>query len=297
MAKTIDKDIFFLQYLHDEKNYGKITDYCETIVDYCKKSNTDFLKRVKVPDTVMDMELDVNICDKVKEIIQLSYSFSTKRSEKPLLNPEIANIDKYWYCQHCETQNSQITSQQSCKECGVLKQIELYPSFFHNCKYLNFRDSVLLPRRIKKEVAQISSENLLQKEYLSKSFYLISEPWMSKWESYAYKPQKEYSLQTRQDFSEINQVPHPAPINNSELLCAYENKDDKFEDYRLVNGQVWNSLWQIYGGGPVIQRKKGHLFAEEVEYDATQVMFQLKVQSIKEKRDTESHQHSKVNLP
>lgn len=58
IEKSLKKDIYFAQYLVDEKSYGKITDYCQTIVEQCLKSNTHFHQNLKVPSEAFDIIFD-----------------------------------------------------------------------------------------------------------------------------------------------------------------------------------------------------------------------------------------------
>lgn len=72
--------------------------------------------------------------------------------------------------------------------------------------------------------------------------YIISAPWLTEWLEFALKKNRKW----------------PGPISNKRLL----NFDNTFQtdlkpkdDYRPINQAVWEYLFKLYGGGPVIYFK------------------------------------------
>ena len=79
-------------------------------------------------------------------------------------------------------------------------------------------------------------------------WYLICSDWLRRW--HAFKAGGE----------------PPGPITNDRLVLPDGTPRENLRkalDYRGVNGDVWNYLFTIYGGGPVIQREVIDVYARD----------------------------------
>jgi hypothetical protein len=219
----------------------------------------------------------------IKDLIKSSYSFVDSKCTFDTENiKSFLDINQYWYCPTCDTQNSSNINKLKCSECDVFRPIELYTSFFKNHRFANNSDVELLKTRKVEEGKLINKFN---EESHHNSYYMIDDYWLTKWENYVQNKEKDFGLQTKDDYNEMSAISHPGEITNN-ALERYAKDPDKsaYTSYRVINPQVWNALHRIYKGGLQIHRAKGYLTAEEALEDLIQTEFEKKIQNIKARK-------------
>ena len=298
IEKSLKKDICFAQYLVDEKSYGKITDYCQTIVEQCLKSNTNFHQKLKVPSETLDVRFDETICDKVDQLLAESYQFSKNTNVELHVDKDWLDISKCWFCPHWDTKNLSANHPIIWKECGVFKPIDLFESFLKNYRYANSGDMKILKQRKLQENELVSTQNQLKIDGV-RSYYMIDEAWVKAWEDYSSNRVSEYNLQTKQDFSEVPIVPHPGEISNQNLFEYSQNPEsqDKYTEYRILNPHLWSTFYRTYGGGPKLHRDRGYIHSNPVLEDTLELEFEKEINTIKNSQNIkfDTPQKGKLN--
>lgn len=139
-----------------------------------------------------------------------------------------------------------------------------------------------LKQRKIKENELIATQNQMKSEGV-RSYYMIDEAWVKAWEDYSSNRVSEYSLQTKQDFSEVPIVPHPGEISNQNLFEYSQKPDsqDKYTEYRILNPHLWNTFYRTYGGGPKLNRDRGYIHSNPVLEDPLELEFEIKINTIK----------------
>jgi len=99
-----------------------------------------------------------------------------------------------------------------------------------------------LPFIRRQEKARIQRvDEIASRQSTDDPFYLIHSPWLQQWRAFV-----------------MTGGPRPGPITNHLLLqpdgATVLPNLKRGEHYRALHGLVWQELWQIYGGGPVIRR-------------------------------------------
>lgn len=219
----------------------------------------------------------------VKDLIKKSYSFAESKLAFDTENiKSVLDINKCWYCPTCDTQNNSKLNSLKCSECEVFRPIELYESFFKNYRFANDSDVNLLKTRKIEEAKLINKYNA---ESHHTSYCMIDDYWLTQWENYVQDKEKNFRLQTNDDYSEMYAISHPGEITNNALeKYAKDPENNANTSYRVINPQVWNALHSIYKGGPKIHKVKGYLTAEDSYEDLIEIEFEKKIQSIKARK-------------
>lgn len=79
-------------------------------------------------------------------------------------------------------------------------------------------------------------------------FFLIHAEWLQQWRSFV-----------------SQNGPRPGPITNHRLMRDDDPNQilpglQRGTDYRSLHGLVWQELWKLYGGGPVIERPTSDIY-------------------------------------
>ena len=216
-SQDIKKIIFILEYLTNEDENGKITEFCESCIQQSSTDNMLFYKDIEDPT----QRFDIQIKDFREEFTQSLNSFCkdniTYQTNPHKFETKIDDLNSFknWFCHTCESKNSSLEDQMKCIECGVLKPIELYESFFKNYRYATPKDIKLLSERKKIEQEIITKAN--ESSENDTTYCMIDEGWMTAWDNYIKGKTTAYSCQTNQHFSEIPFIPYPGEICNSAL--------------------------------------------------------------------------------
>ena len=97
-------------------------------------------------------------------------------------------------------------------------------------------------------------------------WYLISSDWLRDWKMFVNNKRSNTAWGARKSTNNHVGILDPGPITNNLLLD--ENKIPKenmqrSKHYRGVNKEVWQQLYNTYGGGPVLRRTEVNIYAEE----------------------------------
>ena len=104
-------------------------------------------------------------------------------------------------------------------------------------------------RREEADVINLDSSTINEGEF----WYLIDSSWLKLWQEFK------------------TGGPPPGPISNNRLFRSSSSKSEKLEiranlirgeHYRGINERVWNYLYNIYGGGPVLKRRTIDIYKE-----------------------------------
>ncbi|CAI2387817.1 unnamed protein product [Moneuplotes crassus] len=295
-SQATKKHIFVIDYLMDEEENGKITDYCESCTEVCNFENEINPRMIKVPTEALTFD-PVESLNDLSERLNNFVTFKTSLvPHKFEVNTDLLDITKFWYCYHCETQNSSVENKLSCSACLTPRPIECYESFFKNYMYATEGDIRILEERQKSENDLICALN--EPSPKDRTYYAMSESWVSLWEHYIKQRSESYNLQTKDDIKLVDYISHPGQINNQGLLKKpAEGQVPNSSEYRIVNPRVWNAFFQIYGGGPKIHRREKKINSEEVLYDPYESEFKAKIERIKSKNSIKRKYRQKPVLP
>ncbi|CAI2358964.1 unnamed protein product [Moneuplotes crassus] len=281
--KQVRKHLAEVEHLINDKDKGKIGDYCQSCIELSNLKNEVNLADFDAPKEILMFEPEVSQNETSgAEYTSVNYTIELKPYKFNAVQDSI-DITKCWYCHHCETQNSSITNCLSCSGCLTPRPIEYYESFFKNYRYASLDDFKLLEERQKSEEELINS--LKKPSYKDKVCYVINESWLIFWDHYITQKKKAYNLQTDEESLINNYVPHPGQINNHILVRKPKEGQEAVAKYKDVNPRVWNAFYQIYGGGPKVHKrnKKDSKLSMRPLQDPYEAEFNAKIEKIKKK--------------
>ena len=171
-----------------------------------------------------------------------------------------------WTCGSCkgQTPDGEIT----CRTCKSFRPLSTYPNLLNNPAAATPAEVEELQARRKAELELISQ---LDSQEPTGVWYIINSDWITEWKNFIFNKPSHNRLQNSTN-KNIGTLPS-GPISNSRLFA---NPDGPVElkpklkpvaHYRGVNERVWNTYFKIYGGGPVIARKKLNIYDEPVVLD------------------------------
>lgn len=165
----------------------------------------------------------------------------------------IRRIPETWSCSKCERQNQDGSI--ACAACKCFRPIASYPRLLTHPSMASDQELHELNLRRQLEIQKISQ---LDKIDPKGKYYLIHTGWFNKW--------KEFVLSKNSGGTQTVVLP-PGPITNHLLFEDNQLKVIKsglraVNDYRGLNGEVWNAYVDIYGGGPMILRNRLNIYEQ-----------------------------------
>jgi DUSP domain len=211
------------------------------------ESFTNLLEKSKPPSEPSEklsvcVQPNKIILGSIKELLDNSYRIDIKKTKD------------LWACGKCNYKNADRIV--ICEKCRCFRPLESYPNIINNPSSVTAQEIHELNLRRQMELQTISE---LDKNDFQSMFYLIHAGWINKW--------KEFVFNKSESSSSPAGVLPPGPISNHLLFTDSECKIPKPKlkaaiDYRGLNERVWEAYYNIYGGGPVLIRKKLTIYEE-----------------------------------
>ncbi|OMJ92932.1 hypothetical protein SteCoe_4141 [Stentor coeruleus] len=178
----------------------------------------------------------------ISSLLDSSYEFSIKKA-----------VD-FWLCERCNLKN--VDGCIACTKCSAFRPLTTYPNLLSNPEHTSKQEIHELHLRRQSELQTISE---LDKNEAQGVFYLIHANWITKWKEFVFNKNQNPGFQA-------GALP-PGPITNHLLFEDSECKVLKLKlkaamDYRGLNEKVWQAYHRIYGGGPMIVRKRLNIYDE-----------------------------------
>jgi len=181
---------------------------------------------IREKEITYDAELVKDTLSEAFEYISKKVFGIQEHKVDPLCKPNLISDKGSWYCSGCLAQNEQ--SKDQCEDCGKLRPL------------VSFEFSNENRKAVERQLVT-SREDSLQNQ---KEFYAVSAAWIKRWKE-----------------SLTKQSVDPGPIDNTSLMLdegqqLYKLKEglQRNKEYKMVNAQVWEVFYFIYGGGPIIKR-------------------------------------------
>lgn len=235
----------FIQYIDAQYNYLKglqdheIVRYSETFENLLDKIRQPHDNTETVSVSLTPNKAKVSA---ISSLLDSSYEFSIKKA-----------VD-FWLCERCSIKN--VDGCIACTKCSAFRPLSSYPNLLSNSEHITQQEIHELHLRRQCELQTISE---LDKNEVQGEFYLIHANWITRWKEFVFNKNQMPGFQA-------GALP-PGPITNNMLFEDLERKVFKLKlkaavDYRGLNEKVWQAYHRIYGGGPVIVRKRLNIYDE-----------------------------------
>mmetsp|Transcript_12358 Transcript_12358/g.23433 ORF Transcript_12358/g.23433 Transcript_12358/m.23433 type:complete len:491 (-) Transcript_12358:61-1533(-) len=168
-----------------------------------------------------------------------------------------------WKCRDCSTDVPDGTIM--CSGCRGFRPLSSYPSLLLDPMNATPGEIQEIQSRRELELAMISSlDNSSEAEQTA--WYIINADWVSEWKCFIFNKPSHVREQNSIN-QEIGVLP-PGPISNHKLFrdplspLDLRPKLKPVAHYRGVNEKVWQTYVKLYGGGPMICRKRLDIYEE-----------------------------------
>ena len=271
MRETIINDIQNIDDLLSIDSQNKVNQ-CDSI-ERIKKSKNLYHKDL---DFSSIETVDINFNDdwfgQIKHILNESFDIWVKPQEEQInkISKKVFNLKKVWYCYQWENRNTMSKSPIECMYWHTFKRIELYPTIFKRAKEISDIDlNHLEIRRDKEKQLFINFEE--EKNKCHSPWYIVSADWIDNWKMFIFNQREESSITVKKSEYEWVGILDPGPIQNSSLLTINGDPKpnlQKLRDYFAITEQLWNTLYNIYGGGPAIICADADIYSNSLEINA-----------------------------
>lgn len=208
------------------------------------------LPHIEVPNAMLQVTLNPVPYDTVKQVISSSVQLTLE-----------AEQDDSWKCKDCPANVENGTVM--CPGCKSFRPLESYKSLIVNPMNASTQEIRELEQRRELELAMISAlDNTGEAEQTL--WYIINADWVSEWKCFIFN--KPSHVREQNSINQDIGVLPPGPISNNRLFkdpldpVELRLKLKPVAHYRGVNEQVWKAYAQMYGGGPVICRKRLNIY-------------------------------------
>ena len=243
--KSLESQHSLIRDLEAEYKYFEDLDDKELVK--WSESFTGLLEKSRVPPRPVEyycitVQTNKALLSSLKEMLGSSYEIS------------IGSKSEFWACTRCGLRN--IDGAVVCKKCEGFRPLESYPNLLHSPERATEQEINELNTRRQIELQIISALDTNAKQEV---YYLIHSNWINKW--------KDFIFNKAEGTDPARGSLPPGPISNDQLFVDSECKKLRPKlraaiDYRGINNKVWEAYHSIYGGGPVIIRKKLNIYEE-----------------------------------
>ena len=201
--------------------------------------------------------MEANINNDSLNDIKLLINRSIEISAKPL--SEKANkkytkflfeVDVNWFCHKWENRNKTANFPIEWERWKAYRPLELYSSVFHNKSKISETDFENLEERRGREKLRVNQLDNNRYEHIE-NWYAIDSHWIYDWKMFVTNKRNILALGSKKSEIEGIGILDPGPISNKNLFDENGNLKSglvKGKDYRLINENVWNALYDIYSG-------------------------------------------------
>ena len=203
----------------------------------------------------VQLKVNTPMYESVRELLLSSYQLSLEKVSTAM-----------WNCSVCKAQtpDGEIT----CRTCKSFRPLSTYPNLLTDPAAATTKEVEELQARRKAELELISQ---LDSQEPTGVWYIINSDWITEWKNFIFNKPSHNRLQNSTN-KNIGTLP-TGPISNSRLFVNPDNPTElkpklkPVAHYRGVNERVWNTYFKIYGGGPIIARRKLNIYDEAVPMD------------------------------
>ncbi|CAI2386936.1 unnamed protein product [Moneuplotes crassus] len=259
--------------------------------------NERFYKLKKYRDFDFEFKSKTSLLSRIQELIKGSWSFNVKKTKKKEIKTimkKCLDADSYWNCMKCSKRNLCSKNLTQCKHCESCRPLRSFKSISDNRKDINKDDlkKINLRRsREHKEVQRLTKlvEELEENNVMHLPYYFIEKEWYNQWNVFVTNNKEDRCYHLYKSHIEKLGVIDPVKIDNSLLFSSTGELKRGLtpeNDFEAVGQPVWEYLYKLYGGGPIIKRETKDIYSLELDT------------SEEEKRQEKIlQQREKTNLP
>ncbi|CAI2362662.1 unnamed protein product [Moneuplotes crassus] len=266
--KNIQSDIINIDNLFAMDDKTKVV--CMDLLEKIEKEKNEYYKDIDFPNYFLDIQTKPDNISLIKDVVEKSFDFSSEiipNRDKRKLFMNMFDLRYMWYCHRCKHKNLIKKAPIECSRCHIYKPLELYPSVFKSKSEITDGELEHLKQRGTEEKLRMSANNqsLFDREE-GRAWYAVEAKWMYDWKMFVQN--KRDSCVPSFKKSDIDRIGilDPGPISNNILFnSSGDLKEDLVieKDYKMVNERVWKTLFDIYGGGPIIKRAQCNIYSEK----------------------------------
>ena len=231
---------------------GKVEWY--DLIEKIKTDKNKYHESIDLFGEYMDVQIAGDTLANLKRIVNNAVNIMAK----PLTEKEHKKYTKFmfdvgvnWYCQKWENRNTVKKFPIEWERCNSFKPLELYSSIFNNKSKISESDSENLDYRREKEKHRINQQDSYRYER-TETWYAIDSQWTYDWKMFVNNQRNALAMGAKKSDIEGVGILDPGPISNNNLFeetGELKQNLEKGKHYRLVNENVWKSLYDIYSGG------------------------------------------------